>query len=149
MGGALWDTLRFDWAKASSIDDGQFDQDGTSLKANQIPYNMEKDIDRPCLEMFVGDYEKTRRMIELLSEIVDLTEIKLTVETGLAVRFHEENQCYLSDSRMIGKFTDAFNPLEYKLSNINQAKAFTKYMNGTRIQSLWSACLQCLRCLMG
>lgn len=65
---------------------------GKSLKENQIPYNMEKDIDRLCLsnavkrflesgkkedafdvyycylEMFVGDYEKTRRMIELLSE---------------------------------------------------------------------------------
>lgn len=66
--------------------------DGASIKAGQIPYNMEKDIDRLCLEnaikhfmesgkkedafdvyfcyleMFVGDYEKTRRMIELLSE---------------------------------------------------------------------------------
>ena len=65
---------------------------GTSLNKNQIPYNKEKDIDRLCfsnaikrflksgkkedafdiyycyLEMFVGDYEKTRRMIELLSE---------------------------------------------------------------------------------
>lgn len=65
---------------------------GTSLKENQIPYNMQMDIDRLCLEnavrrflktgkkedafdvyfcyleMFVGDYEKTRRMIELLSE---------------------------------------------------------------------------------
>ena len=65
---------------------------GTSLKKNQIPYNMEKDIDRLCfanaikrfvntgkkedafdvyfcyLEMFIGDYDKTRRMIELLSE---------------------------------------------------------------------------------
>lgn len=65
---------------------------GKSIKANQIPYNMEKDIDRLCmenaivrflksgkkedafdvyfcyLEMFVGDYEKTRRMIEFLSE---------------------------------------------------------------------------------
>ena len=65
---------------------------GRSLKENQIPFNMEKDIDRLCLEnaidhflrsgkkqdafdvyfcyldMFVGDYDKTRRMIELLSE---------------------------------------------------------------------------------
>ena len=69
-----------------------YDLEGKSLKPNQIPYNMEKDIDRLCfenalsrflksgrkedafdvyfcyLEMFVGDYEKTRRMIELLSE---------------------------------------------------------------------------------
>ena len=65
---------------------------GTSIGKNQIPYNMEKDIDRLCfsnaitrflksgkkedafdvyycyLEMFIGGYEKTRHMIELLSE---------------------------------------------------------------------------------
>lgn len=65
---------------------------GRSISPCQIPFNMEKDIDRLCLEnavdrflksgrkedafdvyfcyleMFVGDYEKTRRMIELLSE---------------------------------------------------------------------------------
>ena len=59
---------------------------GRSLKENQIPYNMEKDIDRLCLEnavvrflrsgkkqdafdvyfcyldMFVGDYDKSRRI---------------------------------------------------------------------------------------
>lgn len=84
--------LRFDKEKATSMDAEALDFDGSSLKANQIPYNMEKDIDRLCLEnavarflksgrkedafdvyfcyleMFVGDYEKTRRMIELLSE---------------------------------------------------------------------------------
>lgn len=66
--------------------------EGTSLKKNQIPYNMQMDIDRLCLEnavkrflntgkkedafdvyycyieMFMGGYDKTRRMIELLSE---------------------------------------------------------------------------------
>lgn len=65
---------------------------GKSIGKNTIPYNMEKDIDRLCLEkaidrflksgkkedafdvyfcyleMFIGDYKKTRRMIELLSE---------------------------------------------------------------------------------
>lgn len=65
---------------------------GKSLKANQIPYNMQMDIDRLCLEnavkrfagsgaardafdvyfcyleMFVGEYDGSRRMIELLSE---------------------------------------------------------------------------------
>lgn len=65
---------------------------GTGLKKKSIPFNLEKDIDRLCLEnslrqfvtsgakddafnvyfcyleMFIGDYEKTRRMIELLSE---------------------------------------------------------------------------------
>ena len=76
----------------NSKDGGKEPYAGRSIKANQIPYNMEKDIDRLCmenaivrflksgkkedafdvyfcyLEMFVGDYEKTRRMIELLSE---------------------------------------------------------------------------------
>ena len=65
---------------------------GTSISENQIPYNMQMDIDRLCfsnaikrflksgkkedafdvyycyLEMFIGGYEKTRHMIELLSE---------------------------------------------------------------------------------
>ncbi len=65
---------------------------GGSLRRGEIPYNMQMDIDRLCLEnalrrflrsgrkedafdvyfcyleMFVGDYQKTRRVIELLSE---------------------------------------------------------------------------------
>ncbi len=65
---------------------------GKSLKEHQIPYDMQMDIDRLCLEnavrdfiesgtaedafnvyfcyleMFVGDYGKSREMIELLSE---------------------------------------------------------------------------------
>ena len=77
--------LRFDLENGEQLT-------GRSLKENQIPFNMEKDIDRLCLEnavarflhsgkkedafdiyfcyldMFVGDYDKTRRMIELLSE---------------------------------------------------------------------------------
>lgn len=77
--------LRFDPEQAGKYT-------GKSLKPDQIPYNMEKDIDRLCLEnalkrflrsgrkedafdvyfcyleMFVGSYDKTRRMIELLSE---------------------------------------------------------------------------------
>lgn len=88
----LCEELRFDKSKAVSLSGNDLDFDGTSLKAHQIPYNMEKDIDRLCLEnaverflksgkkedafdvyfcyleMFVGDYQKTRRMIELLSE---------------------------------------------------------------------------------
>lgn len=77
--------LRFDHENGASLT-------GRSLRENQIPLNMEKDIDRLCLEnatarflrsgkkqdafdvyfcyldMFIGDYDKTRRMIELLSE---------------------------------------------------------------------------------
>lgn len=65
---------------------------GTSLKEKQIPYNMQMDIDRICLEkaleqfidsgtaedayavyycyleMFVGNYGKSKHMVELLSE---------------------------------------------------------------------------------
>lgn len=98
--------LRFDKDKVSSLSGAENgsvcesagnggiapDSDGKSNKPGQIPYNMEKDIDRLCLEnaidrflrtgkkddafdvyfcyleMFIGDYEKNRRMIELLSE---------------------------------------------------------------------------------
>lgn len=65
---------------------------GTSLKKNQIPFNMERDLDRLCLEksletfidsgtdvdaylvyycfldIFLGEYGKSKKMIELLSE---------------------------------------------------------------------------------
>lgn len=82
--------LRFDPEKEKEEKSGIYL--GTSLHENEIPYNMQMDIDRLCLEnvvrrfldtgrkedafdvyfcyleMFVGDYEKTRRMIELLSE---------------------------------------------------------------------------------
>lgn len=84
--------LRFDKSKETLYADIPNDLEGTSLKRNQIPFNMEKDIDRLCfsnaierflksgkkedafdvyfcyLEMFIGDYDKTRRIIELLSE---------------------------------------------------------------------------------
>lgn len=83
--------LRFDKTR-SEESSGKSNYTGRSIKEKQIPFNMEKDIDRLCmenaisrflnsgkkedafdvyfcyLEMFVGDYEKTRRMIELLSE---------------------------------------------------------------------------------
>lgn len=84
--------LRFSDKYAKSLDCQNLDHEGSSISRNQIPYNMEKDIDRLAfensikgflktgkkddafnvyfcyLEMFVGDYDKTRRMIELLSE---------------------------------------------------------------------------------
>lgn len=83
--------LRHDKSKDSE-DGKKIPFTGKSLKKNQIPFNMEKDIDRLCfqkaverflrtgkkedafdvyfcyLEMFVSEYKKTRRMIELLSE---------------------------------------------------------------------------------
>lgn len=84
--------LRFDREKASREDFSRGVFLGTGLKANQIPYHMQMDTDRLCLEkalekflasgsredafdvyfcyleMFVGEYGKSRRMIELLSE---------------------------------------------------------------------------------
>ena len=68
------------------------DNEGTSMKKGQIPYNMEKDLDRLCLEtavhrflesgvaedafdiyyiyleMFMGEYNRSKRLIESLSE---------------------------------------------------------------------------------
>lgn len=82
--------LRFDLTSAERRE--LLDLDGTSIKSHQIPYNMEKDIDRLTLEiaihrfmesgtandafdvyfcfleMFVGPYSKTRKMIESLAE---------------------------------------------------------------------------------
>lgn len=79
--------LRFDQTKQKLED-----RDGKSARANQIPYNMEKDIDRICLEnaihrfmqsgvaqdafdvyfcyleMFIGKYGKAKKMIEMLAE---------------------------------------------------------------------------------
>ena len=83
--------LRFDAEKTRrEAEEGIFL--GKSIGEGMIPYNMQMDVDRLCLEnalgrflgsgrkedafdvyfcyleMFVGGYEKTRRMIELLSE---------------------------------------------------------------------------------
>ena len=83
--------LRFDEAKATEeVCSSQYQ--GRGLKSGQIPYNMEKDIDRLCLEtslsafldsgtaedaypvyycyieMFFGRYGSSKRMVELLSE---------------------------------------------------------------------------------
>lgn len=77
------------------------DRDGRSIKPGQIPFNMEKDIDRLCLEnaihrfmkygaafdafdvyfcyleMFVGRYGESRKMLELLSEFETNTSVLL------------------------------------------------------------------------
>lgn len=83
--------LRFDAVKeAEEAGTGIFQ--GKSLKAGQIPYNMQMDLDRLCLEkaletfidsgvaedayavyycffeLFFGQYRKSKRMVELLSE---------------------------------------------------------------------------------
>ena len=79
--------LRFD-SRYADLNDFE----GISLKPGQIPYNMEKDLDRLCLEaaihrflesgvaedafdiyyiyleMFMGEYKKSKKMIERLSE---------------------------------------------------------------------------------
>lgn len=82
--------LRFDEKKTKAEETEGFM--GTGLRQHEIPYDMQMDVDRLCLEkalerflhsgnredafdvyfcyleMFVGDYEKTSQMIELLSE---------------------------------------------------------------------------------
>ncbi len=83
--------LRFDAGK-ERIERAENKKLGRSIEANQIDYNMQMDVDRLCLEnalkrfldsgsahdafdvyfcyleMFVGNYGSTRRMIEMLSE---------------------------------------------------------------------------------
>ena len=83
--------LRFDHAKEAEENRTCVYQ-GKSLQADQIPYNMQMDIDRMCLEkalerfidsgvaedayavyycffeLFFGQYRKSKRMVELLSE---------------------------------------------------------------------------------
>ena len=82
--------LRFDPEKEKQEKDGAFL--GTGIDPNQIPYNMQMDIDRLCLrnelakfidsgvaedaytvyyaylEMFLGEYGQSQKMVELLSE---------------------------------------------------------------------------------
>ena len=113
-------------------------------------------------------YGKKNGFQEDIERIVDLSNIRLCVETGLAEHIHAGNRSYLSDSSFINlynfgiilngrwedsgwkrakaagqeekffsddnimkKYTESFKTLslEYKLENINQAKAFAKYMN--------------------
>lgn len=88
--------LRFDPSKESLSD-----SDGDSIKQRIIPYNMEMDIDRLCLEnairrflstgssndafdvyfcyidMFMGEYGQTRKMLELLVEFESNTSVLL------------------------------------------------------------------------
>ena len=82
--------LRFDPAMAELEKDGNYR--GKSINSNQIPYNMQMDVDRLCLEksletffesgvaedaynvyycfleMFFGRYGRNKKMVELLSE---------------------------------------------------------------------------------
>lgn len=140
----------------------------------QLPEEKKKDKDNhPCPKMkaYSGMYIKKNGISDFqedIERIVDLTEIKLSVDTGLSENIHAGNRSYLSDSNFINlynfavvlngrwnnadwkkakaagqeekflrdpkvteEFGEAFKhlSLEYKLSNINQAKAFAKYMN--------------------
>ena len=130
-----------------------------------------KKSSEPGLKAYSGMYIRKNgisKFQEDIERIVDLTEIHLQVETGLAENIHSGNRSYLSDSNFINlynfaivlngrwsnenwkkaklagqeeqylsdskvveEFTESFRKLslEYKLSNINQAKAFAKYLN--------------------
>lgn len=125
----------------------------------------------PGLKAYSGMFMKKNGVSgfqEDIERIVDLTDIKLSVETGLTENVHTGTRSYLSqsnfmnlyqfaiilngrwsssgwkkaketgqeekflgDETVIKQFTESFKELslEYKLSNINQAKAFAKYMN--------------------
>jgi hypothetical protein len=118
--------------------------------------------------MFLKDENGVSDFLGDIQKIVDLTEIKLEVETELGSRENSsgrylsdsnflnlyhfalvlhgrwgrmdawnrakkkgEEEKFLSNEKRIKEFEDEFDKLslEYKLSNINQAKAFAKYMN--------------------
>ena len=57
--------LRFDKNKATSINVESIDseREGTSLKKNQIPFNMEKDIDRLCFENAINRFLKSGKNV--------------------------------------------------------------------------------------
>ena len=124
----------------------------------------------PALKAYSAMYIRQKGMSgfqEDIERIVDLTEMKLTVETGLAANSRGAARGYLSDSNFINlynfavilngrwdnaqwkqakkagqeekfladeeameKFLESFKglSLEYKLYNINQAKAFAGHM---------------------
>lgn len=133
----------------------------------------DKQGEQPKLKAYSGMYIKNSNGIsgfqEDIERIVDLSVIKLNVQTDLGENIHGNNRSYLSDSNFINlynfatvlngrwekaeewrkakevgqeesflndknlikAFEDSFKglSLEYKLSNINQAKRFAYYMN--------------------
>lgn len=131
---------------------------GTSLKKGQIPYNMQMDIERLCLEkalerflesgkkedafdvyfcyleMFVGEYEKTRRMIELLSEFeANGSELLMkhrdhyvhsvyVFALGLAI--YESNAVYRSVYQDYYKLTDEYQAATHYLEYWGLASLF-------------------------
>lgn len=129
-------------------------------------------MDKPTLKAYSGMFEKNEAGVSSFQEdierIVDLSDIKLYVDTGLRRNLHLKKYSYLSESNYLHlynfaivlngrwdneewkkaksagkeeqfindknneqKFIESFKnlSLEYKLSNINQAKAFAKYMD--------------------
>lgn len=127
--------------------------------------------DAPELKSYSGMYIRKNGISGFqndIERIVDLTDIKLSVNIGLSPNVYTGNKSYLSDSNFLNlynfamvlngrwnnadwkaakisgqedkfltddnilkEFAESFKELslEYKLSNINQAKAFAKYLN--------------------
>lgn len=154
----------FDEKEAAKID---------GFKDKYIEWLSDREKEVPALKAYSGLYIKNGAGVsgfqEDIERIVDLTEIKLNVETGLCANIRTDRRNYLSGSNFINlyrfaavlngrwscceswknakksgqenrfisdklmqkSFMEAFEELslEYKLSNINQAKAFAKYMN--------------------
>lgn len=137
-----------------------------------IQYLIRNTGKKPELKAYSGMYEKDGDGIcvfqKSIEQIVDLSEIRLHVDTGLGTNLYSRNRSSLSSSNFVNlyhfavvlngrwdsgawkkaknagqemqfimnednrkKFADAFKnlSLEYKLSNINQAKAFARYMD--------------------
>lgn len=147
--------LRFDNTK-NDLEDS----DGKSIEGVSIPYNMEKDIDRLCLEnaihkfcesgtsedafdvyyifieMFLGDYSKTKIMIEMLSEFEQNASTLL-----MKHRDHYSHSVYvfligLAIYNSSSKYRNDYNNFygfDYENDKYNSAHHFLKYWGVTSL----------------
>ncbi len=139
------------------------DMDGSSLKKNQIPYNFQMDCDRRCLEvaihrflesgvakdafdvyfcfleMFVGEYGKTKKMIEMLSEFETNASSLLMKHRDhyshsvyvflIGLAFYDESDCFRKAYKdAYAKLMSNPNPTEHDL-----AAHFLKYWGLTSL----------------
>lgn len=147
--------LRFDEIKENEINDTKL-YTGKSSKKGQIPYNMEKDIDRYTLEnsiinflysgkkedaynifycfleMFIGDYNRTESMVELLSEY-ESNGSRLLMK-------HRDHYSHSAFVFILGlaiynsnkKFSDAYNSF-YNVNGCEAANHFLEYWGLTSL----------------
>ena len=147
--------LRFDVSKENEKDNPK-SFTGKSTKAGQIPYNMEKDLDRYTfensiinflytgkkedaynifycfLEMFIGDYSRTESMVELLSEY-ESNGSRLLMK-------HRDHYSHSAFVFVLGlaiynsnkKFSDTYNSL-YNVNGCEAANHFLEYWGLTSL----------------